>query len=101
LEIASACDKFESYILRNTAVHGQVQHLREVLRRGVDSGLAGSRPSSHKELALLADLISASFARGGVRAEDGLSHLLALNQGGVAAEMSGSAGGSRGCVKLP
>ena len=96
LEIASACDKFESYILRSTALHGQVQRLREVLDRNAYSGLEDTQPLGHKDLALLAGLIAKSFARGGVTAEDGLSHILALNRGGLAAESSGSSGGSRG-----
>lgn len=108
-EVASACDKFEAYLFRSKAIYSKVRHIRDrlVQQLGQDEGpgqpstASGPPPTSsighsRPQLLRLSELLLLPFHRGGVAVEDGLSHLLALVGGGVAAEAAGSQG-ANGC----
>ena len=104
-EVASACDKFEAYLFRSTAIYGKVRHIRDRLLQQLAQAEGPGRLSSSPGLSTsslyytrpqqrlrLSELLLLPFHRGGVAVEDGLSHLLALVGGGIAAEAAGSKG---------
>ena len=57
-----------------------------------------SDPTRSQQLLRLSGLLLLPFHRGGIAVEDGLSHLLALVGGGIAAEAAGSKG-AHGCSR--